>query len=209
MLVGAILFGTVGAVASGETPPTTTSPVSVQHPTRAEIAKWMAAIERAKRNSMLHRIGVVKKGIVALPGDTLDYYRTELRTLAIQVDRRGINHAVIARVTHIEARYQSEKRRVWANIARLAAWYKQHQAYPHGLCGGDLPPCYVMWRESRGDITAQNPISTASGKWQFLDSTWAGYGGYAKARYAPEKVQDDKARLLWDHGRGCSHWLAC
>ena len=81
--------------------------------------------------------------------------------------------------------------------------------YGSGACGGSLPPCYVMMRESGGDITAQNPSSTASGKWQFLDSTWAGYGGYAKARYAPESVQDDRARQLWAGGSGCSHWSAC
>ena len=88
-----------------------------------------------------------------------------------------------------------------------AYWQATH--YPHGLCGGDLPPCWVMMRESRGDIHAQNPRSTASGKWQFLDSTWAGYGGYRKARYAPEATQDAKARALWAGGRGCSHWSAC
>jgi len=81
--------------------------------------------------------------------------------------------------------------------------------YGSGGCGGGLPPCYVMMRESGGDITAQNPTSTASGKWQFLDSTWGGYGGYAKARYAPESVQDDRARQLWAGGAGCSHWSAC
>jgi hypothetical protein len=82
-------------------------------------------------------------------------------------------------------------------------------AYGSGACGGDLPPCYVMMRESGGNITAQNPTSTASGKWQFIDSTWAGFGGYAKARYAPESVQDAKARQLWAGGAGCSHWSAC
>lgn len=81
--------------------------------------------------------------------------------------------------------------------------------YGSGACGGDLPPCYVMMRESGGNITAQNPTSTASGKWQFLDSTWGGYGGYAKARYAPEWVQDERARQLWAGGAGCSHWNAC
>lgn len=95
------------------------------------------------------------------------------------------------------------------NMDRLAAWLRAQSSYRSGQCGGDLPPCYVMMRESRGNITAQNPRSTASGKWQFLDSTWAGYGGYRKARYAPEKVQDAKARLLWNRGRGCSHWNAC
>ena len=37
-----------------------------------------------------------------------------------------------------------------------------------------------MMRESGGDIRAQNPTSSASGKWQFIASTWAGYGGYAE-----------------------------
>lgn len=78
-----------------------------------------------------------------------------------------------------------------------------------GRCGGDLPPCYVMMRESGGNITAQNPRSTASGKWQFLRSTWGGYGGYLNAKDAPESVQDERARQLWDNGRGCSHWSAC
>jgi hypothetical protein len=81
--------------------------------------------------------------------------------------------------------------------------------YGSGACGGDLPPCYVMRRESGGSLTAQNPTSTASGKWQFLRSTWAGFGGYSEAWMAPESVQDAKARILWDGGRGCSHWSAC
>ena len=59
------------------------------------------------------------------------------------------------------------------------------------------------------DARARNPSSTASGKWQFLDSTWAGFGGYASAYLAPESVQDAKARILWAGGAGCSHWSAC
>lgn len=78
-----------------------------------------------------------------------------------------------------------------------------------GRCGGDLPPCWVMMRESGGNITAQNPTSTASGKWQFINSTWAGFGGYAEAWMAPESVQDEKARILWAGGAGCGHWSAC
>lgn len=78
-----------------------------------------------------------------------------------------------------------------------------------GRCGGDLPPCYVMRRESGGNIRAKNPRSSASGKWQFIDSTWAGFGGYAHASDAPESVQDALARRLWAGGAGCSHWSAC
>ncbi len=75
-----------------------------------------------------------------------------------------------------------------------------------GRCGGNLPPCCVMNRESGGNIHAQNPTSSASGKWQALDSTWNGYGGYAHASDAPESVQDAFAAQLWAGGAGASHW---
>jgi len=61
-------------------------------------------------------------------------------------------------------------------------------------------------RESRGDINAENPVSSASGKWQFIDSTWAGFGGYAHASDAPESVQDARARAVWAGGGGASNW---
>lgn len=48
--------------------------------------------------------------------------------------------------------------------------------------------------ESGGSYTAQNSRSTASGKYQFLNSTWGGYGGYARAADAPPAVQDAKAQ---------------
>lgn len=111
---------------------------------------------------------------------------------------------------------QQQARAAYLRLLRFAAAVdaaKRAEAGPSGYrpgqCGGSLPPCYVMMRESRGNIHAQNPRSTASGKWQFLDSTWGRHRGYAKARYAPEWVQDEKARILWAGGRGCSHWLAC
>lgn len=73
--------------------------------------------------------------------------------------------------------------------------------YGSGACGGDLPSCYVLNRESRGNIRAENPTSTASGKWQILDSTWNGFMGYSHAADAPEWVQDAKARTL-----GACNW---
>ena len=93
-------------------------------------------------------------------------------------------------------------------------------------CGGDLPPCYVMNRESGGGyINLWNGgcvlapgytgrispcgTSSASGKWQFIRKTWGRYGGYLNAADAPESVQDAKARQIWNGGRGCSHWQAC
>ena len=47
--------------------------------------------------------------------------------------------------------------------------------------------------ESGGDYTAAATASTASGAYQFLDSTWGEYGGYRRALEAPPQVQDAKA----------------
>lgn len=78
-----------------------------------------------------------------------------------------------------------------------------------GACGRTLPPCWVMIRESGGNIHAVNPTSGAAGKWQVIPSTWQGYGGYRSAADAPESVQDAFAERLWNGGRGCAHWSAC
>lgn len=87
-----------------------------------------------------------------------------------------------------------------------------------GACGGALPPCWVMQRESRGDPRIWNggcydgPCpggSWASGKWQFMPGTWGGYGNYANAADAPVELQDARAAQVWAGGAGCSHWAAC
>ncbi len=77
---------------------------------------------------------------------------------------------------------------------------------PSGACGGDLPTCCIMMRESHGNPTVVNPSSGASGKWQFMYATWNHYMGYETAAQAPEWVQDQKARELWAGGAGASHW---
>jgi hypothetical protein len=50
--------------------------------------------------------------------------------------------------------------------------------------------------ESGGDYSAESSSSTASGAYQFLDSTWGGYGGYARAKDAPPPIQDAAALEL-------------
>jgi len=75
-----------------------------------------------------------------------------------------------------------------------------------GRCGGNLPSCSVLKCESGGNIRAENPTSTASGKWQIINGTWAGYKGYPTAASAPESVQDERAAQILQSG-GRSQWV--
>ena len=53
--------------------------------------------------------------------------------------------------------------------------------------------------ESGGDYNETSKYSTASGAYQYLDSSWNDYAGYRRAYQAPKAVQDQRARL--DVGR--------
>ena len=50
--------------------------------------------------------------------------------------------------------------------------------------------------ESGGNYSAEAAGSTASGAYQFVDGTWNGFGGYARAVDAPPALQDQKASEL-------------
>lgn len=88
------------------------------------------------------------------------------------------------------------------------------------LAGGDPPPLVacapnavsleqalatIRALESGGDYRARAAGSTASGAYQFINSTWDGYAGYLTAADAPPDIQDAKAAemvgaILEEHG---------
>ncbi len=109
-----------------------------------------------------------------------------------------------------------------ARVARIYAFAhaveqaRQAAAYPRGQCGGRLPSCRVLNRESGGDLRVWNgrcyapygwrgavapncprARSSASGKWQMVRGTWSYCRtGYVNAADAPERVQDDCAAII-------------
>lgn len=115
------------------------------------------------------------------------------------------------------AAYEAEQARLAEEARQAAAREAERETYRapapsngggSGRCGGNLPPCPVMECESGGNIHAENPNSSASGKWQIIDSTWGNYMGYPTAASAPEWVQDQRAAEIYAGGAGRGQW-AC
>lgn len=101
-----------------------------------------------------------------------------------------------------------------ANAGSTAAFQGNSTGSINGYpCGGDLPPCYVLDRESGGDPTAYNADGCNGngcyGLWQF-SGEWAGKLGLpTDIASATVDQQNNAARTLWNGGRGCRNWAAC
>ncbi|MBV9336165.1 MAG: transglycosylase family protein [Solirubrobacterales bacterium] len=76
----------------------------------------------------------------------------------------------------------------------------------YGPGGSWAIPNSVVTCESGGQNLTPNSAG-ASGYYQFLPSTWNGYGGYGQAYQAPKSLQDQRASQLWNGGSGASNWV--
>lgn len=102
---------------------------------------------------------------------------------------------------------QAQERRY---LEALHAHYVSVQRHPFLTCVRHHESDRGAYPHTNG-YTEQNPRSSASGAYQFLDSTWrnvsgrAGYPGYSRAMHAPWHVQD--AVALWTFNNiGRSPW---
>ncbi len=72
-----------------------------------------------------------------------------------------------------------------------------------GLVASGVPADVVLDTirtvESDGRYEIGPNRAGASGAYQYIPSTWAGYGGYAEAYQAPAEVQDERARADVEH----------
>lgn len=73
---------------------------------------------------------------------------------------------------------------------------------------GTCSPTGIFYAESGGNWYVTNPRSSASGGFQYLDSTWAGHRGYRRAVHAPAWVQWERFQQTWAGGAGRAHWAA-
>lgn len=148
----------------------------------------------------LHPPTHLSSGLAFLAGSTAVQQQIELLKNTLLLQQAKTDQAAQAQQAQLaESSYEPEPE-----------YQPPHQT--GGLTPAKYPcaiPAYICTRESNNTINAENPVSSASGKYQFLDSTWNGYGGYSHAADAPEEVQDAKARETYAGGAGASHWACC
>lgn len=138
-----------------------------------------------------------------------------------QARYRRVWHYVVCTIErsgHLKMRARFTELRQWRRAHRVQLRERREWAYyrSHLLPWCTWGPESGSWRApfDPARYTAKNSVSTAGGKYQFLDSTWHGLGGSSytdvshDAAYAPPLEQERLAHRLYATSGG-SPWVNC
>ncbi len=187
-------------------------------PQMAAVLFGQAAVERREATERMARAVVAERAERAAAAEAARLAAEEAeREAAAEVERTALAEAArvaamaAARVTPTTVREQPSPQSTTTRGAPGAGANDGSLKARIGGCeSGGGPSMPVVY-------TAANPRSTASGAYQYLDSTWRtedsdgdgrkdSYGGYSRAKDAPPSVQE--ARMDADLANGTGPWAS-
>lgn len=116
---------------------------------------------------------------------------------------------MVARIVRCERFPRSESYVRGIRRQVIARWTERRREDALTPYGNWAIPGYIVQCESTFQNLPPNSAG-ASGYYQIIPSTWAGYGGgaYASQAYeAPKVDQDIVAGRIWDGGNGAGQWV--
>lgn len=105
------------------------------------------------------------------------------------------------------ARYKAWKEKQAKKTVKTKKTVKKTYSTVKKVSLSGIAACIAKY-ESGGNPRAENPNSSASGLFQFIDGTWRAITGRSdRAKDAPVSVQIAAFYKLWNGGRGAHHWV--
>ncbi len=204
-VAGLLTFAMIGtacsAVDTKEATSATPASVSTSRP-----ENFQDEVREFKTSRDAARPVVTPKPVVPMVTSTISYHENHVNHMQLVKAAKELKaqKAKMAKVKKVTKKIVKPKKVYKKTYKVKKKAPKKVKATKVRLSG--IAACIAKY-ESGGNPRAQNPSSSASGLYQFIDGTWNNYGGYSRAMYAPVSVQTAKFYQVWDGGRGAHHWV--